>query len=460
MKTKLTLVAFLSVAHAAASFAATPLATADLLQTVAPLLENNSLQAVSLGVVQAGKSVSAHAGTLSPDAATTPDDQTLYEIGSVTKVFTGLLLADAVGRGEVSLDTPIATLLPEGVTLPEGAADRITLRMLATHTSGLPRIPVELPPDDYRDPYASYGDAELWATLRRVTLDFPPGTKAGYSNLGAGLLGTLLARNAGMTYAELLAARITEPLGMKDTVVALRDDVRGRFAPPFTSTGKPGTPWEFKALVGAGGIRSTMADMMRFARAMLHPDATPLQKAIELGWARQEVTASVGPGGQALGWMLAGDRRTRWHNGMTGGFHAAMFVNRELGLATVVLLNRSTPIGSEIAEGLMRRAAGRPERPVPNLTRAEVALTPDQLDRCTGTFRVSPQFALVFERRNASLFITPTNQSTDRLYAAAPDTFFSRRVAADIVFELPADGGPATALTLKQSGREIRATRE
>jgi D-alanyl-D-alanine-carboxypeptidase/D-alanyl-D-alanine-endopeptidase len=247
---------------------------------------------------------------------------------------------------------------------------------------------------------------------------------------------------------------------MKDTVVALRDDLRSRFAPPTTSAGKPWTPWEFKALAGAGGIRSTLADMTIFAKAILDPakTPTPLREAIELGWAKQELAASISPGGQALGWMLAGDGKTRWHNGMTGGFHAALFVNREFGVATVVLSNRSTPAGTQIAEELMRRAAGLPERPVPNRDRAEVSVTMGQLDRCT--FRITPQFALVFERQNTALFLTPTGQSTDRLYAAAADTYFSRRVSAEIVFDFPADGGRATALTLKQGGREIRAARE
>jgi CubicO group peptidase (beta-lactamase class C family) len=138
MKSKLTLAAFLSFALTADSIAATPLAKADLLRSVAPLVENNSLQAVSLGVVQAGNIVSVHAGALSPASATSPDVQTL------------------------------------------------------------PRIPAEIPSDDYRDPYATYGDVELWATLRRVKLDFPPGTKASYSNFAAGLLGTLRARTPGL----------------------------------------------------------------------------------------------------------------------------------------------------------------------------------------------------------------------------------------------------------------------
>ncbi len=439
---------------------AAALTSADLVKPVTALIENKSLQAVSLGVIQSEKPVTAHAGALAPDDPTAPNDRTVYEIGSISKVFTSLLLADAVVRGQVTLDTPIARLLPDGVTLPNGVGERITLRMLATHTSGLPRIPVEIPPDDYRDPYAAYAESDLWNTLGKVKLDFEPGTKAGYSNLAAGLLGTLLARKAGVTFAELLAARVTRPLEMPDTVIALRDDLRPRFAPPFTGTGERWTPWEFQALAGAGGIRSTLGDMMRFAAVMLRPTGSPLQKAIELAWAKQELTAAISPGGQALGWMMAGDGRTRWHNGMTGGYHAAMFINAELRVATVLLSNRSTPAGTAIAETLMRQAAGLPERPTPNLARAEVALTEAQLDRCSGTFRMTPQFALVFERRGTALFLTPTGQGTDRLYAAAAETFFSRRVAADIVFEFPGDGAPASALVLKQNGREMRATRE
>ncbi len=443
---------------------AAPLTESDLKQHVATLVENKTLQAVSLGIIQPGNSsaITAHAGGLSTAKAVPPDDRTLYEIGSITKVFTALLLADAVVRGEVTLDTPIARLLPADVALPDNAGERITLLMLATHTSGLPRIPAEISAINFTNPYAAYDESDLWKTLRRVKLDFEPGTKAGYSNLAAGLLGTLLARNAGTTYEQLLLTRIAQPLGMTDTVLTPSEEQRTRFAPAFTSAGLPWSHWEFQSLAGAGGIRSTTADMMRFAAAMLHPADTPapLAKAIELAWERQSLTATFVPGGQALGWMLAGDGKTRWHNGMTGGFHSALFINRELGAASLLLANRSNPAGTGLAESLFRRAAGIPERPMPNKDRAEVALTEAQLDRCTGTFRITPKFALTFERQNLALVLTPTGQPADRLYAASPETFFSRRVAADIVFEFPSDGGPATALTLKQNGREARAVRE
>lgn len=444
----------------AAVLTAAPLSPADLDQEVAPLLEQRLVQAVSLGVVQPTGTIAKHFGQLSPANATAPTDDTAYEIGSLTKVFTALLLADAVVRGEVTLATPLTRLLPADVVLPAGAGERITLQMLATHTSGLPRIPPEIPTDDYTNPYARYTEADLWTTLRHLKLDFEPGTRASYSNLAAGLLGTLLARQAGCTYEELLRTRLLVPLGMTHTSVQLDPAQRARVAPPFTADGQPWHAWDFAALAGAGGVRSTLADLMRFADALLHPERTPLGPAIALAWAPQAVTAPVSPGGQALGWMIAGDRETRWHNGMTGGYHAALFVNREQGVAVVWLANRSHPIGTQLAEKLFRQATGRAARPTPNATRAEIALAPEQIDRCVGTFRVNAQVALICERRHNALFVTPTGQPTDRLFAAASDTFFSRRAPVELQFELPDSGGVATAVVVTIGGRRQRAVRE
>lgn len=452
--------AFCVAIFSTAALSAAPVSPTDLEREIAPLLERKLAQAVSLGVVQPTGAITRHFGQLSPTDATAPTDDTIYEIGSLTKVFTALLLADAVVRGEVTLDTPLARLLPADVVIPGGAGDRITLQMLATHASGLPRIPPELSPDDYTNPYASYTDADLWTTLRKLKLDFEPGTRASYSNLAAGLLGTLLARRAGCTYEELLRARILDPLGMKQTSVRLDAAQRARLAPPFTGDGKPWSAWDFAALAGAGGIRSTLADLMRFAAAVLHSDRTPLAPAIALAWAPQPIVAPVSAGGQALGWMIAGDRATRWHNGMTGGYHAAMFVNREAGVAVIWLANRSHPIGTQMAEKLMRQATGRAARPVPNATRSEVPLDPEQLDRCVGTYRVNAQVALTCERRNSALFVTPTGQPTDRLFAAASDTFFSRRAPVELQFELPESGGIATAVVVTIGGRRQRAVRE
>lgn len=134
------------------------------------------LHGVSAAVVTPGGARTLHAGRLLAGGEAPPDDRTLWEIGSVTKVFTALLLADAVVRGEVALETPIAELLPPDVELPGGAARRITLEMLATHRSGLPRIPADLDATDYRDPYAACGEDRLWSTLRTVEPESAPGS--------------------------------------------------------------------------------------------------------------------------------------------------------------------------------------------------------------------------------------------------------------------------------------------
>lgn len=448
------------VASTVAGAAAAALTAGDLARIATPYVQHRDVSGASLGIVQGKSAVFTHVGEFGTTMAATGEDAVSFEIGSITKVFTGLLLADAVVRGEVTLDTPIARLLPADVVLPNGAGDKITLRMLATHTSGLPRIPVEIPPDNLENPYASFDDTALWSSLRRVRLDFEPGSRASYSNLAAGLLGTLLARHAGVPYADLLAARITGPLGMEHTTVAVTGAPRDRLAVGHNGSGQPCSPWEFQALAGAGGIRSTVGDMLRFARAVLDPESTPLREAIALTWERQDLKATVAAGGQGLGWMIAGDGQTRWHNGMTGGFHAALYVNRPLHVASVVLLNRSTPAGTELAERLLRIAAGLPDHEPPNLDRADIAVPVEQLNRCVGTFRLNETFALVFEVRDGVLLLTPTGQGTDRLYAESPAVFFSRRVPADLVFEFPPDGGPASAVVLKQGGREMRAPRE
>jgi serine-type D-Ala-D-Ala carboxypeptidase/endopeptidase len=146
---------------------------------------------------------------------------TIFEIGSITKVFTTLLLTDMVRRGEVSLTDPISKYLPPDAKVPERNGRTITLQDLATHTSGLPRMPTNFAPKDATNPYADYGFDRLTQFLSTYTLTRDVGENYEYSNLGGGLLGTLLARRAGMDYEALVASRITGPLGMPGLEIAL-----------------------------------------------------------------------------------------------------------------------------------------------------------------------------------------------------------------------------------------------
>jgi len=180
------------------------------------------------------------------------DGDTVFEIGSITKAFTGLLLADMSLRGEVSLDDAAQKYLPEGAKMPERNGHAITLRHLSMHHSALPRLPGNLKPADPANPYADYGPAQLYEFLAGHTLRRDPGASYEYSNLGAGLLGHLLARRAGKSYEDVLRERIIDPLGMRDTRITLTDAMKSRLAQGHGPQLEPVKNWDLDALAGAG----------------------------------------------------------------------------------------------------------------------------------------------------------------------------------------------------------------
>ena len=181
-------------------------------------------------IAPAGRRVIAH-GTRSKDDGTRVDGETVFELASVTKAFTSLLLADAVTRGEVALSDPVSRYLPPSVRMPERGGRAITLHDLATHTSGLPREPSNLQPKDPANPFADYTVEQLYQFLSGHELTRDIGSEFEYSNLGAGLLGHVLALRAGSDYETLVRTRITSPLGMSSTGVTLSPGMRARLAP-------------------------------------------------------------------------------------------------------------------------------------------------------------------------------------------------------------------------------------
>src|SRR5215207_4896368 len=175
-----------------------------------------------IGWLADGEQRVAGYGRLRIDTQDTPDGGTIFEIGSVTKVFTGLLLADRAEQGIVGLDDPLASYLPSSVRVPTRGEHQITLGDLASHAGGLPRDPKGTLGrwlGDRHNPYAGLSVQELYAGLARTRLRRRPGERVRYSNLGGGLLGQALARAAGQPYEELVRQRICRPLGMADTMI-------------------------------------------------------------------------------------------------------------------------------------------------------------------------------------------------------------------------------------------------
>ncbi len=176
---------------------------------------------------------------------------TVFEIGSITKVFTSVILADMVVHGEVKLDTPVAQLLPAGVRVPQRNGKPITLLDLAMHVSGLPLMPPDFKPADMENPFAGFGAPQLYAFLSAYQLPRDPKFQYEYSNLGVGLLAHALARKAGMSYSELLRVRILDPLGMTSTSIVLSEDQKRRLATGYDNSLIPAKNWNFDVLAGA-----------------------------------------------------------------------------------------------------------------------------------------------------------------------------------------------------------------
>ncbi|WP_165227895.1 serine hydrolase domain-containing protein [Aquisphaera insulae] len=264
-----------------------------------------------VGLLAGDESLVLGYGVIARDDDRTPDGHTVFEIGSITKVFTAALLAEMAGRGEVKIDQPVAELLPPGVRMPGRRGEPITLADLAEHTSGLPRLPGNLWPTvtDQANPYRDYQASHLYEYLSEARVGFPPGTGVAYSNLGAGLLGHVLSLRAGMPYDELLAARVLRPLGLTDTGIALSEDQASRLAPGHAATGEPTSRWDFPTLAGAGALRSTADEMLRFLRANLGLPETPIGAALRACHAPHPVAwwRRIGVGlVQAIGLAAAG----------------------------------------------------------------------------------------------------------------------------------------------------------
>jgi CubicO group peptidase (beta-lactamase class C family) len=268
------------------------------------------------------------------------DGHSVFEIGSITKVFTGILLADMVRRGEVRLDDPIARYLPPDVKVPSRNGKAITLLDISTHSSGLPRMPNNFKPKDPGNPYADYSVQQLYEFLNGYELPRDPGASFEYSNLAMGLLGHALARQAGTTYEELVTKRILGPLGMRATRISLTTGMRKNLAQGHDGWGDPVSNWDIPTLAGAGGLRSTAADMLEFAAANLTSKKGPLYEAMRDSHIAHPAAAQA-PNRMGLNWFISsppGPVMLR-HGGGTGGYSTFLALDLSGRRAVVVLTN-------------------------------------------------------------------------------------------------------------------------
>lgn len=307
-----------------------------------------------VGMVTGGRELIVSQGPVSVDG--------VFDIGSITKVFTALVLADMVAREEVGLEDPLERFLSPGIKAPRWQDRGITLLDLATHTAGLPRLPRNLlvrATLHGSNPYRGYTVKDLNRGLAATRLRRPPGSTCRYSNFGFAVLGHALAAAAGDAYEQLVVDRVCRPLGLGDTTFEVHADVASRRESGHAGAGEPVPDWDLAAFAPAGGLRSTAADMVRFLRANLAPEKTELHGALEDAQRRRRpIGASAHIG---LGWHLReeGAATVAWHNGGTGGFGGFVAMARERGTGVAVLYNSPpSPAVDAAAFGLLSSMSG------------------------------------------------------------------------------------------------------
>jgi serine-type D-Ala-D-Ala carboxypeptidase/endopeptidase len=354
------------------------------------------------------------------------NERTIFEIGSVTKLFTSLALSEMAVRGVVGLDVPVQVFLPDGARMPQFGEHPVTLRHLALHLSGLPEQPPDFGSSDPANPCAVYDSTRLLTFLNSFTLPYAPGERFRYSNLGSGLLGYVLARHESTVYERLVEQYVSAPLGLRDTRIVLSAAQRLRFAQGHGGDG-PVPSCTSDALAGAGDLRSTAADIARLLAAASSVTTTPLDSALRLmlGWNQRQL-----PGGRIL-----------YHGGRTGGFRAFVGFDPERRRGVVILANSNEGV-DDIGFHLLDST--QPLNPVYRV----VPLSLDILDSYLGEYQLDSGAQLRVRREGDQLVAHIAGLGSGRIYPSAPDQFFARATNAQFSFTRAANGLAATVVVL------------
>ena len=385
---------------------------------------------------------------LSPPRPIEPNsaEQPMFEIGSVTKVFTGLLLAQAVERGDLKLDDTVGQLLAGKVGGVPPAVAAVTLKQLVTHTGCMPVMADGVTGGPaLAEQFRTFDKPMFWAALSRIKLTaLAAPCEGNYSNFGMALLGQLLAERYNTSWGELVRARITEPLGMNDTVIPLGDKA-SRMAPAFSGDRRQQL-LDMLAYAPASALRSTAADMMTFSRAILAGASGPLGPA-----AVRLLTPLARYEGAEIGYAVMvrgtdGARHTYWHAGLTEGYRTLLLLAPDTGEAMIVLSsNARAPMQAVML------AIGKSRYPVPTV---EVPIDPKRLDDYKGEFRITKTKALSFTVRNAKLLVRETGRGYNALTPTGNDRFVVAGIGAQFVFRR-GDGNAVVGVSLRQGGSQL-----
>ena len=371
------------------------------------------------------------------------DGDTCFEIGSVTKVFTALLLADMVRRGEVALADSVAKFLP-AVKIPERNGRSITLLDLATHTSGLPFMPDALPAFD-DSASTKYGAARLREFLAGYELPRDSGAEWDYSNIGYWLLGQALASRAAMDYESLLRMRVIAPLKLTSTAITPSAKMKAKLAVGHNAVLQPSPPFStvpiYADMSAAGGLVSTANDLLKLLAATMGYERSPLAPAMATMLSTRRPMPQHGQA-QALGWVVIGegDDQMIVHDGGTWGCVSSVAWDPKQRVGVVVLSNQMAGV-SDIARHLLRPNVPL-ERPTAT-KRTETALDSAILDTGAGRYAGQDEEAFVIVREGDFLTIQlPASWGLPklRLRPESRRDFFVAELPLRVTFQTDSDG--------------------
>lgn len=387
------------------------------------------------------------------------DGDTVFEIGSITKVFTTLLLEEMVEEGRVKLEDPISEYLPKSVKVPTRNGKEITLVDLATQSSGLPRLPDNMKPADPGNPYADYTVQNMYDFLSGYTLTRDIGSQYEYSNFGMGLLGHILTLVAKKDYESLVVERICRPLGMDNTRITLTPQMKDRLATGHNAFLEPVPNWDLPALAGAGALRSSANDLLKFVSANLGLTRTSLSAEMESTQKqlRQAGSPEIKIG---LAWHIINkyDSEIVFHDGGTGGYRSIIVFDRAKKTGVVVLSNSENDI-NDVGLHLLNSKYELAKFEAPKKGHVEVKIDSAILDAYIGNYQApdGSRYSVTIEEDR--LFLQPGGKSRVRLFAESETGFFAKLFDLQVVFDKDASG-KVTGFTLQQNGASTKTQKQ
>jgi len=381
---------------------------------------------------------------------------TTFEIGGLSSLFTSLLLADMVNRGEVALNDPVARYLPASVKLPSQGSQLITLVDLATHTSGLPLLPANFQAKNPANPYADYTEGDLYSSLIATKLSGHLGLDYSYSHVGMALLGLALSHRAGQSYESLLKARILDPLGLTNTGVTLTADMKAQFATGHNGYLQPVGYWDAGVMAPAVGLKSTAQDLLTFVEAVLGYRKTPLAASMAAMLNTRRPTRYAGLE-LALGWhfLTTSSMQIVWDNGGTGGFRSFLGFSPRNKVGVVVLSNTDGTNGIEDLG--LRLFTPTPNELAYQRERVEIKVDPRVLATYIGVYQLSDGMNLTISQSGDQL-VAQLGQQKFMLAAESTKDFFVKNVEGQLTF-VTDRAGNAYMLILHQAGTDLPAKR-